>query len=141
MKSKFLLVVLVLMVACSGDDVLKNDQEGRLPIIGKNLVGTWLAIESFEISTASDSIIFKTIGKNDRYSYQFKPNHVVISKDFKSNNIHKGTYSIVENKIEMDFPKEETFAVYIKSLTQDTLIIRRSFGFEGIIIKLKKLNL
>lgn len=65
---KFVLTVLTLsFVACSSDKVSEKKTESELSITVENLAGAWLAMESHEISTASDPISFQPIEEDEQY--------------------------------------------------------------------------
>lgn len=130
------LFAFVFFLGCSKDE---KPQEEKLSITVENLLGTWVTIESKEIVTANDSSVFQPIEAEDKYSYQFNSNLTVIAKDIFSNTSHEGTFVMSDNAVKLNFEnEEETLFLYIRSFTENELIIYRSNGFEGIVIKFKK---
>lgn len=139
-KFVFLTVLILSLVACSSDKVIEENPESELSITIENLVGTWLAVESHEISTASDPISFQPIEEEDRYIYKFSHDFTVTAIDIDPNITHQGNYTIAGNQVGLNFENGEILDLYIISFTENELIISRDFGFEGIIIKFERQN-
>lgn len=72
--------------------------------------------------------------------YKFSRNFTVTAIDIDPNITHQGNYIITENQVELNFENGEILVLYIISFTKNELIIRRDFGFEGIIVKFKRQN-
>lgn len=134
MKNMIYLFAFAFLLSCSKDE---KPQEEQLPVTVENLVGTWIATEQ-SYHNGAEFGTFQIIPEEERYLYRFKDNLIVEAVD--QNNICEGIYSIAEqNDLKLNFEcSDEILYLNVRSLTENQLLIGRSLGDEGMLIKFKK---